>query len=175
MILLLRRHIIWLILLLYLLFLNTIILLLYGSTSIISSSRCIPQIQPIERSPKPVTSLVCVAQILDFSCDLGRRKISVRFDLTIGLQFFQLTDHTWASFLLNLFIDWPNNWLNISTSSTKSSYLRSWLQISHLIFLLFRSATPDQNKKIKNFLQLFFANVTLTSKSISLRGFGVIG
>ena len=103
MILLLRRHIIWLILLLYLLFLNTIILLLYGSASIISSSRCIPQIQPIERSPKPVTSLVCVAQILDCSCDLGRRKIAVSLDLTIGLQ---LTDHTWASFLLNLFVDW---------------------------------------------------------------------
>ena len=96
-------HIIWLILLLDLLFLNTIILLLYGSPSIISSSRCIPQIQPIKRSAKPVTSLVCVAQVLDCSCDLGRRKIAVSFDLTIGLQ---LTDHTWASFLLNLLVDW---------------------------------------------------------------------
>lgn len=101
--LLLRRHI-WLILLLLLLFLNAIILRLqYRSTSSICSSRCIPQIQSIKRSSKPITFLVCVAQILDSSCDLGRHEIVVSFDLTIGLQ---LTEHTWTSFLLNLFINW---------------------------------------------------------------------
>lgn len=94
---------VWLIMLLDLLFLHAIILLLDRSTSIICSCRCIPQIESIKRPSESVTPLVCVAQILNCSRDLGRLEFLVSLNLTTSLQ---LTDHTRTAFLLNLFVNW---------------------------------------------------------------------